>query len=154
MKWPFFTLAAIVILVLGFCITNLIKEDLQVAPWTDKGAMEGRLMTHIKNVTRMLHPSPGALHEYLQQAINYLIGNDENVLDMIPAAVLGYMGKHGLILLIARDSVPKAVRGYLKMVKPFATSGPGVAVFAGVSMGLALAALTGAFIGLGKKVKK
>ncbi|GAA4437073.1 hypothetical protein GCM10023188_30860 [Pontibacter saemangeumensis] len=43
------------------------------------------------------------------------------MLDMIPAAVLGHMGKHGPILLVAQDSVPKAVNSYLTMVKPFPT---------------------------------
>ena len=70
MRWPYFTLAGVVILILGFGLTNLIKEDLEVAPWTNT-ASEGRLMGHTKNVTRMLQPDPAALHEYLTEAINY-----------------------------------------------------------------------------------
>ena len=56
-----------------------------------------------------------------QAGHNFIIGSDDNLLGMIPAAVLGHMGKHGPILLVARDSVPEAVNGYLEMVKPFAT---------------------------------
>nr|WKN38586.1 hypothetical protein K4G66_07710 [Tunicatimonas sp. TK19036] len=56
-----------------------------------------------------------------QAGHNFIIGNEDNVLGMIPAAVLGHMGKHGPILLVARDSVPQAVTSYLEMVKPFAT---------------------------------
>ena len=56
-----------------------------------------------------------------QAGHNYIIVNSEDVLGMIPAAVLGHMGKHGPILLVERDSVPAAVTKYLKMVKPFPT---------------------------------
>ncbi len=54
MKWPYFSLAAAVILILGFGLTNHIKEDLEVATWAKKGATEGRLTAHTKNVTRIL----------------------------------------------------------------------------------------------------
>ncbi|MBU1823246.1 MAG: hypothetical protein KKG00_17330 [Bacteroidetes bacterium] len=56
-----------------------------------------------------------------QAGHNYIIGNTDNVLGMIPAAVLGHMGRHGPIMMVAPDSVPNAVRGYLTMVKPFPT---------------------------------
>lgn len=56
-----------------------------------------------------------------QAGHNFIIGNADNVLGVIPAAVLGHMGKHGPILLVSQDSVPKAVQDYLTMVKPFAT---------------------------------
>ncbi|WP_347160340.1 hypothetical protein [Pontibacter chitinilyticus] len=52
---------------------------------------------------------------------NFIVGNADNMLGMIPAAVLGHMGKHGPILLVEKDSVPEAVNGYLAMVKPFPT---------------------------------
>ncbi len=56
-----------------------------------------------------------------QAGHNYIIGNPDNLLFMIPASVLGHMGKHGPILLTRKDSVPKATRDYLNMVKPFKT---------------------------------
>lgn len=56
-----------------------------------------------------------------QAGHNYIIGNADNVLGMIPAAVLGHMGKHGPILLVKQDSLPKSVHDYMKMVKPFKT---------------------------------
>lgn len=40
------------------------------------------------------------------------------MLGLIPAAVLGHMGKHGPILLVDRDAVPQATRDYLAMVRP------------------------------------
>ncbi|MEX2336806.1 MAG: hypothetical protein WD555_06010 [Fulvivirga sp.] len=56
-----------------------------------------------------------------QAGHNYIIGPPDNLLAMIPAAVLGHMGKHGPMLLVEPDDVPKEVEEYLKMVKPFAT---------------------------------
>lgn len=58
-----------------------------------------------------------------QAGHNYIIGSADDLLGVIPAAVLGHMGKHGPILLVARDEVPKAVADYLEMVRPF-PSGP------------------------------
>lgn len=57
-----------------------------------------------------------------QAGHNYIIGTPEDILYLIPAAVLGHMGKHGPILLVTRYSVPKATADYLKMVKPFPTN--------------------------------
>lgn len=56
-----------------------------------------------------------------QSGHNFIIGNTNNVLGMIPAAVLGHMGKHGPMLLVKPDSVTKEVEEYLKMVKPTPT---------------------------------
>jgi hypothetical protein len=56
-----------------------------------------------------------------QAGHNYIFLNAEDELGMIPAAVLGHMGKHGPILLVEKDSVPEAVIRYLTMVKPFRT---------------------------------
>lgn len=56
-----------------------------------------------------------------QAGHNFIVGRPDNLLGMIPAAVLGHMGKHGPILLIEPDNIPKEVREYLTMVKPFAT---------------------------------
>lgn len=53
-----------------------------------------------------------------QAGHNFIIGAEEDMLGLIPAAVLGHMGKHGPILLVARDSVPGATRDYLEMVRP------------------------------------
>ncbi|WP_159039953.1 hypothetical protein [Christiangramia fulva] len=66
--------------------------------------------------------SPRSLGWGIAQAgHNYIIGNPDDMLYMIPAAVLGHMGKHGPILLVKPDSVPKPTADYLKMVKPFKT---------------------------------
>lgn len=56
-----------------------------------------------------------------QAGHNFIIGNPKDALMMIPAAVLGHMGKHGPMLLVTEDSIPKSVRAYLEMVKPFPT---------------------------------
>lgn len=56
-----------------------------------------------------------------QAGHNFIVGRPDNLLGMIPAAVLGHMGKHGPMLLIEPDKVPNEVLEYLKMVKPFAT---------------------------------
>ncbi|SDM55270.1 hypothetical protein SAMN05421823_11598 [Catalinimonas alkaloidigena] len=56
-----------------------------------------------------------------QSGHNYIIGTPDDLLFIIPAAVLGHMGKHGPILLVERDSVPSSVRDYLTMVKPSPT---------------------------------
>lgn len=53
-----------------------------------------------------------------QAGHNFIIGSAEDVLGLIPAAVLGHMGKHGPILLVERDSVPTPTRDYLEMVRP------------------------------------
>lgn len=52
---------------------------------------------------------------------NFIVGSADNLLGMISAAVLGHMGKHCPILLVAHDSIPEAVYSYLTMVKPFPT---------------------------------
>ncbi|WP_299761256.1 hypothetical protein [uncultured Pontibacter sp.] len=56
-----------------------------------------------------------------QAGHNFIVGRPDNLLGMIPAAVLGHMGKHGPMLLIEPDNIPNEVREYLTMVKPFAT---------------------------------
>jgi hypothetical protein len=56
-----------------------------------------------------------------QAGHNFIIGSDDNLLGVIPAAVLGHMGKHGPILLVEKNQVPTATHNYLKMVKPFIT---------------------------------
>lgn len=56
-----------------------------------------------------------------QAGHNFIFLSADDVLGMIPAAVLGHMGKHGPILLVEKDSVPTAVVRYLTMVKPFPT---------------------------------
>jgi hypothetical protein len=57
-----------------------------------------------------------------QAGHNFIVGNANDLLGMIPAAVLGHMGKHGPLLLIPGDSVDKEVTEYLKIVKPFPTA--------------------------------
>lgn len=56
-----------------------------------------------------------------QAGHNFIIGNAERPLHVIPTAVLGHMGKHGPILLVEGDQVPSAVTDYLEMVRPFPT---------------------------------
>ncbi|MCK9275260.1 MAG: hypothetical protein M0P57_09230 [Syntrophales bacterium] len=58
-----------------------------------------------------------------QAGHNFIIGNPDNLLGLIPAVLLGHMGKHGPVLLVKKDEVPKSVADYLRMVKPFA-AGP------------------------------
>jgi hypothetical protein len=53
---------------------------------------------------------------------NFVIGSAEDLLGMIPAAVLGHMGKHGPILLVERDGVPQQVADFLRAVRPFPTA--------------------------------
>jgi hypothetical protein len=59
-----------------------------------------------------------------QAGHNFIIASSGELLYLIPAAVLGHMGKHGPILLVEKDSVPKATKDYLNMVKPFKTGAP------------------------------
>lgn len=53
-----------------------------------------------------------------QAGHNFIIGNADDMLGLIPAVLLGHMGKHGPVLLVGRDAVPQAVRDYLEMVRP------------------------------------
>lgn len=71
MKWTYPIVAFIVVFVLGFGLTNLIKEELEVSPWSESGAEEGRLMAHTKNVTRLVNAGAADLHAYLQTSIPY-----------------------------------------------------------------------------------
>lgn len=57
-----------------------------------------------------------------QAGHNFIIGNADDMLGLIPAVVLGHMGKHGPVLIIDKDSIPLSVNIYLTMVKPFPTS--------------------------------
>lgn len=52
---------------------------------------------------------------------NFIIGSTADLLSVIPAVLLGHMGKHGPTLLVAPDSVPQSVRRYLENVRPYAT---------------------------------
>ena len=56
-----------------------------------------------------------------QSGHNFIIASADNLLASIPAAVLGHMGKHGPILLVTPDQVPKSVVNYLDMVRPTMT---------------------------------
>lgn len=56
-----------------------------------------------------------------QPGHNFIVGPADNVLAMIPSAVLGHMGKHGPMLLVESNEIPDEVREYLKMVKPTET---------------------------------
>ena len=53
-----------------------------------------------------------------QSGHNFVIGDADDPLSVIPAAVLGHMGKHGPILLVDDGEVPERVRDYLEMVRP------------------------------------
>ncbi|MDX5482981.1 MAG: DUF4396 domain-containing protein [Hymenobacteraceae bacterium] len=71
MKWTYPIVAFFTVLVIGFGLVNLIKEDLEVAPWAEMGAEEGRLYAHTKNVTRLVSAGAADLHAYLKTAIPY-----------------------------------------------------------------------------------
>lgn len=58
-----------------------------------------------------------------QAGHNFIIGNPDDLLAIIPAVLLGHMGKHGPVLLVRQNEVPESVARYLEMVRPFA-SGP------------------------------
>lgn len=58
-----------------------------------------------------------------QAGHNFIIGSRADLLGLIPAVVLGHMGKHGPLLLVSQDEVPQPVVDYLEMVRPF-PSGP------------------------------
>ena len=57
-----------------------------------------------------------------QSGHNFVIGSADDMLGVIPAALLGHMGKHGPTLLVRRDQVPKRVSDYLEMVRPGVTA--------------------------------
>ncbi|ARS37999.1 DUF4396 domain-containing protein [Pontibacter actiniarum] len=82
MKWTYPVLTFLVVLILGLGLVNVLKEDLEVAPWTEKGAMEGRMIAHTKNVTRVVAQNATDLHEYLKTAIPY---EEAKVADMAPS---------------------------------------------------------------------
>jgi len=52
---------------------------------------------------------------------NYAIVNPEYPQDAIPASILSHRGKHGPMLLIEKDNVPKPVETYLQAVQPSLT---------------------------------
>ncbi|SDM55299.1 protein of unknown function [Catalinimonas alkaloidigena] len=58
-------------LVIGFGLVNTLRESIQVAPWAQQGAEEGRLMAHTKNVTRLVAVDASDLHAYLKTTIPY-----------------------------------------------------------------------------------
>ena len=53
-----------------------------------------------------------------QAGHNFIVGSPDDLLGLIAASVLGHMGKHGPILLVERDRVPRATADYLRMVQP------------------------------------
>lgn len=57
-----------------------------------------------------------------QAGHNFIVGSADDLLGMIPAAVLGHMGKHGPILLVEQGGVPTPTADYLKMVQPDVTT--------------------------------
>lgn len=71
MKVTYPILTFFIVFVIGFGLLNVIKEDLEVAPWTEKGAEEGRLIANTKNVTRIVGKNAEDIHQYLKHAIPY-----------------------------------------------------------------------------------
>lgn len=63
--------AFFVVIVIGFGLMVVVKEDLELAPWAKKGAEEGRLIAHTKNASRLVAADASDLHKYLQTAIPY-----------------------------------------------------------------------------------
>lgn len=57
-----------------------------------------------------------------QAGHNFIVGDVEDLLGLIPASVLGHMGKHGPMLLVASDRVPRPTADYLRMVQPSGTT--------------------------------
>lgn len=57
-----------------------------------------------------------------QSGHNFIFGSADAPLHVIPAVVLGHMGKHGPVLLVRRDEVPERVADYLQMVRPEQTA--------------------------------
>lgn len=57
-----------------------------------------------------------------QSGHNFIFGNASAQLHVIPAVVLGHMGKHGPVLLVEHDAVPAAVSRYLESVRPHHTA--------------------------------
>lgn len=52
---------------------------------------------------------------------NAVIVSSADMVQAIPAVLLGHMGKHGPTVLVAPDSVPQAVRDYFDAIRPYAT---------------------------------
>ncbi|GHA25428.1 hypothetical protein GCM10007103_03330 [Salinimicrobium marinum] len=82
MKWTYPIVAFVIFFVLGFGLVNIIKEDLEVAPWAGSTAEEGRILAHTKNVTRLVNAGPADLHAYLKTAIPY---EEAQTIDMPPS---------------------------------------------------------------------
>lgn len=71
MNWSYPILAFFIVFIIGFGLVNVLKEDVMVAPWAAKGAEEGRLFAHTKNVTRLTNAGPADLHAHIKEAIPY-----------------------------------------------------------------------------------
>ncbi len=71
MKTTYPILTFFIVFVIGFGLLNVVKEDLEVAPWSEKGAEEGRLIANTKNVTRIVGENAADIHKYLKNAIPY-----------------------------------------------------------------------------------
>jgi hypothetical protein len=67
--YPFLTFLLVV--VLGFALVNLLKDGLELAPWAEKGAEEGRLVANTKNVTRLVAKDASDLYSYISDIIPY-----------------------------------------------------------------------------------
>ena len=71
MKLTYPILTYFIVLVIGFGLINVLKEEFEVSPWAEKGAEEGRLIANTKNATRIVSKNAKDIHEYLQTAIPY-----------------------------------------------------------------------------------
>lgn len=79
MKKSYPLLAFIIVFIIGFGLVNLIKEDLELAPWAEQTAEEGRLVANTKNVTRFVSKDAADLQAYLETAIPYTRAKTDTV---------------------------------------------------------------------------
>jgi hypothetical protein len=82
MKWTYPIVSFFVVFIIGFGLVNLIKEDLELAPWAKDGAEEGRLFAHTKNVTRLVNAGAADLHAYLKTSIPF---KEATTADFVPS---------------------------------------------------------------------
>lgn len=59
-----------------------------------------------------------------EEGHSYTFGNPGELMSVLPAAILSHMGKHGPMLLVARDEIPASVASYLGKVRPSAAAIP------------------------------
>lgn len=79
MKKTYPILAFFVLFIIGFGLVNLLKEDLELAPWAEESAEEGRLIANTKNVTRLVSANAADLRSYLNKAVPYATEKNDTI---------------------------------------------------------------------------